>query len=119
MNPIVSGKISTAITKMTKADALAPIVALEGTVVAGRTYQAYKRGKWDEARERFIEETMGSIVWLSGVGAMNKLGDKIVARILKKPGANFDVGTDKVLRTPFENFMRKVAPKVFHPNRLH
>ena len=32
MNPIVSGKISTAITKMTKADALAPIVALEGTV---------------------------------------------------------------------------------------
>ena len=40
MNPIVSGKISTAITKMTKADALAPIVALEGTVVAGRTYQA-------------------------------------------------------------------------------
>lgn len=43
MNPIVSGKISTAITKMTKADALAPIVALEGTVVAGRTYQAYKR----------------------------------------------------------------------------
>ena len=42
---------------MTKADAMAPIVALEGTVVAGRTYQAYKRGKWDEARERFIEET--------------------------------------------------------------
>ena len=41
---------------MTKADAMAPIVALEGTVVAGRTYQAYKRGKWDEARERFIEE---------------------------------------------------------------
>ena len=69
MNPIVSGKISTAITKMTKADALAPIVALEGTVVAGRTYQAYKRGKWDEARERFIEETMGSIVWLCGVEA--------------------------------------------------
>ena len=80
MNPIVSGKISTAITKMTKADALAPIVALEGTVVAGRTYQAYKRGKWDEARERFIEETMGSIVWLSGVGSMNKLGDKIVEK---------------------------------------
>ena len=118
MNPIVSGKISTAITKMTKADALAPIVALEGTVVAGRTYQAYKRGKWDEARERFIEETMGSIVWLCGVEAMNKLGDKIVARILKKPGANFDVGTDKVLRTPFENFMRKVAPKGFSSKQV-
>ena len=92
---------------MTKADAMAPIVALEGTVVAGRTYQAYKRGKGDEARERFIEETMGSIVWLSGVGTMNKLGDKLLGKILKTPGANFDVGTDKILRTPFENFMKK------------
>jgi len=118
VNPVTSGRISTAITKMTKADALAPIVALEGTVVAGRTYQAYKRGKWDEARERFIEETMGSIVWLTGVGAMNKLGDKLVAKILKKPGANFDVGTDKVLRTPFENFMKKVAPKGFTPKQV-
>ena len=34
---------------MTKADAMKPIVALEATVVTGRTYQAYKRGKWDEA----------------------------------------------------------------------
>ncbi len=118
MNPVVSGKFTTALTKMTKADAMAPIVALEGAVVAGRTYQAYKRGKWDEARERFIEETMGSIVWLCGVGAMNKLGDKIVAKILKKPGANFDVGTDKVLRTPFENFMKKVAPKGFSSKQV-
>ena len=61
---------------------------------------------------------MGSIVWLCGVEAMNKLGDKIVARILKKPGANFDVGTDKVLRTPFENFMRKVAPKGFSSKQV-
>lgn len=103
---------------MTKADALAPIVALEGTVVLGRTYQAYKRGKADEARERFIEESMGSIVWLCGVGAMNKLGDKIVAKILRKSGANFDVGTDKVLRTPFENFMNKVAPKGFSAKQV-
>ena len=118
MNPTISGKFSTALTKMTKADAMAPIVALEGTVVAGRTYQAYKRGKWDEARERFIEESMGSIVWLCGVGAMNKLGDKLVAKILKKPNANFDVGTDKVLRTPFENFMNKVAPKGFSSKQV-
>ena len=118
MNPIVSGKFSTALTKMTKADALAPIVALEGTVVAGRTYQAYKRGKWDEARERFIEESMGSIVWLCGVGAMNKLGDKVVAKILKSGGRNFDVGTDKILRTPFENFMTKVAPKGFNSKQV-
>ena len=66
INPITGRNITLAktITKMTKADALAPIVALETVVVAGRTYQAYKRGKWDEARERFIEESLGSIFWL-------------------------------------------------------
>lgn len=118
LNPITSSKISTAVTKMTKHDALAPIVALEGTVILGRTYQAYKRGKWDEARERFIEESIGSVVWLTGVGTMNKLGDKLVAKILKTQHANFDVGTDKVLRTPFDNFMQKVAPKGFTPKQV-
>ena len=109
------GKI---ITGMTKNDAMPPIVALEATVVGGRTYQAYKRGKWDEARERFIEEVMGSIVWLCGVASLNKLGDKIVAKMLESNGKNFDVGTDKVLRTPFENFMKKVAPKKFTPTQV-
>lgn len=118
MNPIAPRNLSSIITTMTKADAMAPIVALEGTVVAGRTYQAYKRGKWDEARERFIEESMGSVVWLCGVGTMNKLGDKLVGQILKKPGANFDVGTDKVLRTPFENFMKKNMPNGFSSKQV-
>ena len=68
---------------MTKADALAPIIALEATVVGGRTYQAYRRGQWDEARERFIEETTGSVVWLFGVGVLSKLGDKILKKIIK------------------------------------
>lgn len=115
MNPISGNNATMAkfITKMTKADALAPIVALESVVVTGRTYQAYKRGKGDEARERFLEETTGSLVWLCGVAALNELGDKLLGKILRKPGANFDVGTDKVLRTPFDNFMKKVAPKGF------
>ena len=108
MNPISgnSGRLAKFVTAMTKHDALMPIVALETTVVAGRTYQAYQRGKWDEARERFIEETMGSITWLLGVKTLNALGDKILARIFKSNGKNFDVGTDKVLRTPFDNFMK-------------
>ncbi len=101
-------RLAKVITGMTKADALAPVIALEGCVVTGRTYQAYKRGKWDEARERFIEEIMGSITWLGGVLSLNWLGDKAVAKILKSNGKNFDVGTDKILRTPFENFMNKV-----------
>ena len=120
INPISGNKITLAkvITGMTKADALAPIAALEGVVVLGRTYQAYKRGKGDEARERFIEESMGSIVWLCGVKYLNKLGDKIVGKILKSGGTNFDVGTDKVLRTPFDNFMKEKAPKNYTGNKV-
>ncbi len=110
--------LASVITSMTKADAMAPIIGLEAVVVAGRTYQAYKRGKRDEARERFIEETIGSIVWLCGVKYLNMLGDKIVNKILKTKNQNFDVGTDKVLRTPFENFMKKAAPKNFTPNQV-
>ena len=104
--------MSKLISRMTKADAMPPIVGLEAFVVAGRTYQAYKRGKWDEARERFIEESMGSIVWLCGVASMNALGDKLVSKLLKSQGKNFDVGKDK-LRTPFQNFMQKIKPKGF------
>ena len=113
-----SSKMAKFITKMTKNDAMAPIVALEACVVTGRTYQAYKRGKWDEARERFLEEITGSIVWLCGVASMNKLGDKIVDKILKSEGKNFDVGTDKMIRTPFENFMKKLKSKKFTPTQV-
>ena len=99
---------------MTKADALAPIIALEATVIGGRTYQAYRRGGWDEARERAIEESTGSVVWLFGVGVLNKLGDKILQKVLKNKNVNFDVGKDK-LRTPFDNFVKKAAN---NPKRL-
>lgn len=118
LNPISSTNLSKVITKMTKADAMAPIVALEAVVVTGRTHQAYKRGGSDEARERFIEETSGSVVWLGGVWFLNKIGDKIIDKILKSNGKNFGVGTDKVLRTPFQNFMQKVAPKGFTANQV-
>ena len=110
-------RLAKSITGMTKGDALAPVIALEGCVVTGRTYQAYKRGKWDEARERFIEEIMGSITWLGGVFSLNWLGDKVVARILESNGKNFDVGKD-ALRTPFDNFMKKIAPKKFSQTQV-
>lgn len=114
----VNKRVSKFITSMTKGDAMAPVMALEACVVTGRTYQAYKRGKWDEARERFIEEIMGSITWLGGVLSLNWLGDKFIAKIMKSNGKNFDVGTDKILRTPFDNFMNKIAPKKFSPNTV-
>ena len=111
------GRLANVITKMTKNDAMEPVIALEACVVTGRTYQAYKRGKWDEARERFIEEIMGSITWLGGVLSLNWLGDKAIAKIMKSNGRNFDVGKDK-LRTPFDNFMKKIAPKKFTPTQV-
>ena len=102
--------VSRFITSMTRPDAMAPIVALEATVTGGRTLQAQKRGGKDEARERFIEETTGAVVWLGGVKFLNHLGDLGLKKLF---GANFDVGTDKVLRTPFDNFMKKQPPKKF------
>lgn len=114
----VNPKLAKFITRMTKADALEAIIALEATVVTGRTIQAYKRGKWDEARERFLEEITGSIVWLWGVKVLNSLGDNLLGRVLKKKDVSFDVGTDKVLRRPFDNFMNKVAPKGFSSNSV-
>ena len=35
---------------------LAPLILLEACVEAGRTYQAYQRGGFDEGRERITEE---------------------------------------------------------------
>ncbi len=129
MNPIDSNSnisfargrrpsLAGAITAMTKADALAPIVALECTVTGGRTLQAYKRGGKEEARERIIEETTGAIVWLWGVKVLNEWGDKILSKYLGTPGVNFDVGTDKVLRTPFKNYMRDGVKRNITPNKV-
>ena len=71
MNPVSGAGVAKFITNMTKNDAMGPIIALEATVTAGRTLQAYKRGGKDEARERLIEESTGAIVWLGGVKFLN------------------------------------------------
>ena len=111
--------IAKVVTYMTRADAMAPIVALEATVTTGRTIQAYKRGGMEEARERAIEETTGAVVWIGGVKSLNALGDKILGKILvNNPSAKFDVGTDKILRRPFDNFMSKANPKGFSPKQV-
>ena len=39
-----------------------PVIALEAFVEGGRTYQAYKRGGFDEARERITEEFSGKLI---------------------------------------------------------
>lgn len=59
---------------------IAPLILLEAFVEGGRTYQAYQRGGFDEARERITEEMIGAAFWFSGVAGFNKLIDKFIGK---------------------------------------
>lgn len=95
---------------MSKGDALLPVILLEICVTGGRTYQAYQRGGFVEARERATEETLGAIFWFGGVQAFNKLGDLLGQKIFKLKNIkdmDFSVGKDAI-RKPFENYLQKM-----------
>lgn len=92
------------ITDLGMGDALLPVILLEASVTGGRTYQAYKRGGFVEARERATEETLGAIFWLFGVTAFSKMGDKLGEKIFGFKDINFDVGKD-VVRNPLVNYV--------------
>lgn len=77
---IDSGRVQKALSQLSNEKALASVLLLETTVIAGRCYQAKKRGGWIEARERFAEEVSTSIVWLFGVGFLSKTADLILKR---------------------------------------
>lgn len=83
---------------------LARFIALEAVVETGRTYQAAKRGGFDEGRERITEEFTGAVFWLGGVKAFNAINDRIGKAILKLRTANFDLGKDKA-RDTVANFI--------------
>ena len=83
---------------------LARFIALEAFVETGRTYQAYKRGGFDEGRERITEEFTGAVFWLGGVKTFNAINDKIGKWILNMRTANFDIGKDKA-RDAVANFI--------------
>lgn len=85
---------------------MAPYILLEAFVTGGRTVQAYNRGGYEEARERFTEESIGAAFWFGGVKAFNAMNDYFGKKILNLPTAAFDVGKDKV-RNPLMNFIRK------------
>ena len=61
------------VTSLDKSGAILPVLLLEGTVTGGRTYQAYKRDGFVEARERVTEESLGAIFWLFGATLFGKL----------------------------------------------
>ena len=94
---------------------IAPLILLEAFVEAGRTYQAYQRGGFDEARERITEEMIGAFFWFSGVVSFNKLIDKFVGKKLYKlPETDFD-GAGDTLRDPIKNYLKKYADKFKDP----
>ena len=95
-------------TNMTKKGVYLPIILLETTVVAGRTYQAYKRGGTTEARERLLEESTGSFVWLGGAPLLFALGNKIAKKFGGIKNTNFDIGKD-ALRNPLEHIAKKTG----------
>ena len=90
--------------------AMLPLIALEAFVTGGRTIQAYNRGGFDEARERFTEEAIGAAFWFCGVKVFNKMNDKIGQKVLKLVDTNFDVGKDTV-RNPLANYLKDKGGK--------
>lgn len=85
---------------------LLPILMTEACVEAGRTYNAYKRGGFTEARERITEEFTSAVIWMSGVPVFDKIIDKLVGdKILNLPaGGKFAVGEDAA-RNPVFNYI--------------
>ena len=97
---------------------IVPVMLLEAFVEGGRTYQAYQRGGFTEARERLTEEMIGAAFWFSGVPLFDKLIDKFVGeKLYKLPETDFDTGKD-ALRNPFKNYMKKFADQLkFDPEK--
>lgn len=93
---------------MGKAEALLPIIFLEAAVTGGRTYHAYKRDGFVEARERFTEETLGAIFWFCGIDLFRSLGDKVGKKLFKLSEYGFDTGEDAI-RKPMSNFIAKMT----------
>ena len=83
---------------------LVPLIMLECFVTGGRTLQAYKRGGFEEARERFTEESIGAAFWFAGVKMFNKMNDHIGKRLLNLHTTNFDAQEDGI-RKPLKNFL--------------
>lgn len=83
---------------------LVPLIMLECFVTGGRTLQAYDRGGFEEARERFTEESIGAAFWFAGVKMFNKMNDAIGKKILNLSTTAFDADEDGI-RKPLKNFL--------------
>lgn len=102
-------KIAKTLSNFQNPSAILPVALIETTVIAGRSYQGYKRGGKDELRERLLEETVTGAFWLGGVASLNKFGDFLGKKFLKL-GDLPAVGKD-ALRDPFSNVLDSVKNK--------
>lgn len=84
---------------------LVPLIMLEACVTSGRTYQAHKRGGFDEARERLTEESIGALFWFAGVKVFNKINDFILSKLMHIKNTDFDAHNDS-MRNPLQNYMK-------------
>ena len=108
---IVNNKnIQKTATALTTGAALMPVVILEGSVLTGRTYQAYKRGGALEAKERATEESISSIGWLWGIPALNKGTDFLINKVFKVKNFQFDMGKDNI-RYPMQDSIGHLPQK--------
>ena len=96
------------VTSLNKKGAILPVLLLEATVTGGRTYQAYQRDGFVEARERITEESLAAIFWLFGATMAAALFDKIGQMFMKIPKNMPDVGRDN-MRSPFNNYINKIS----------
>lgn len=55
---------------------------LETSVLAGRSYQAQKRGGYYEFKETLLEGVLAAAVWMGGIKVLNKLADKFCKNVL-------------------------------------
>ena len=91
--------------------ALLPIIMLETSVIAGRTYQAYKRGGKTECRERIIDETLTAAVWFGVITWLNSAFGKLIKTkgIFDKKGLpeiDVDLGNDEI-SNPLKHALKK------------
>lgn len=77
VNPIsLTTKIFTELNKTTSS--LLPVAIKDSADIVGRTTMAKKEGGEHEARERFIEETSTSLIWLGGIPLSRWVFDKAI-----------------------------------------
>lgn len=90
--------------------AILPVLMTEAFVEGGRTYQAYKRGGFTEARERITEEFLGFLCWIGAVPLIKKVIDKTAGAALKLPKEPLEVGFDNS-RNSIANYVKNHAER--------